>query len=41
MRMEGREQSENVEDRRGMRFPGGRGTGFGCIGLLVVMVISC
>ena len=40
MRWEGREQSSNVEDRRGMRVPGGRGTGFGCIGLLVVMVIA-
>jgi len=40
MRWQGREQSENIEDRRGMRVPGGRGTGFGCIGLLVVMVIA-
>ena len=40
MRWEGREQSSNVEDRRGMRVPRGRGTGFGCIGLLVVMVIA-
>jgi uncharacterized protein len=40
MRMEGREESENVEDRRGMRIPGGRGTGFGCIGILLVLVIS-
>ncbi|HYN05387.1 MAG TPA: neutral zinc metallopeptidase [Vicinamibacteria bacterium] len=40
MRWEGREQSTNVEDRRGMRVPGGKGTGFGCIGILVVMVIA-
>ena len=41
MRMEGREESENVEDRRGMRFPGGRtGAGVGCLGLLAVIVIS-
>ena len=40
MRWEGREQSDNIEDRRGMRVPGGRGAGFGCIGLLVVMVIA-
>ena len=40
MRWEGREGSSNIEDRRGMRVPGGRGTGFGCIGLLVVLGIS-
>ena len=40
MRMEGREGSENVEDRRGMRVPGGRGAGFGCIGLILVLAIS-
>jgi uncharacterized protein len=40
MRWEGREQSTNVEDRRGMRLPGGRGAGFGCLGLLAVLVIS-
>ncbi len=40
MRMEGREESENVEDRRGMRVPGGTGTGIGCLGLLAVIVIS-
>jgi predicted metalloprotease len=41
MRMEGREESENVEDRRGMRIPGGRrGAGIGCVGLLAVLVIS-
>jgi predicted metalloprotease len=40
MRWEGREGSSNIEDRRGMRIPGGRGGGFGCIGLLVVLAIS-
>jgi predicted metalloprotease len=40
MRWEGREGSSNIEDRRGMRIPGGRGGGFGCIGLLVVLGIS-
>jgi predicted metalloprotease len=40
MRMEGREESENVEDRRGMRVPGGRGTGIGCLGLVAGIVIS-
>jgi len=38
--MEGREESENVEDRRGMRIPGGAGTGVGCVGLLAVVVIA-
>jgi predicted metalloprotease len=40
MRMEGREESQQVEDRRGMRIPGGRGAGFGCFGLLAVLVIA-
>jgi len=40
MRWEGREGSSNIEDRRGMRVPGGRGAGFGCVGLLVVIGIS-
>jgi predicted metalloprotease len=39
MRWEGRQGSSNVEDRRGMRLPGG-GVGVGCGGLLLVMVIS-
>src|SRR5512138_1375918 len=39
MRWEGRAESENVEDRRGLRIPGG-GAGIGCGGLLVVLVIS-
>jgi uncharacterized protein len=41
MRWEGQEGSSNIEDRRGMGgLPGGRGAGFGCIGLLVVLLIS-
>jgi predicted metalloprotease len=40
MRMEGRERSANVEDRRGMRVPGGRKGGVGCVGLLVVLAIA-
>jgi predicted metalloprotease len=40
MRWEGREGSSNIEDRRGMGLPGGRGAGFGCVGLLIVIVIS-
>jgi predicted metalloprotease len=40
MRWEDREGSSNVEDRRGMRVPGGRAGGVGCVGLLVVIVIS-
>jgi hypothetical protein len=40
MRWEGQEGSSNIEDRRGMGMPGGRGAGFGCIGLLIVIVIS-
>jgi len=40
MRWEGQEQSDNVEDRRGMRMPGGRGAGFGCGGVLLVLVIA-
>jgi predicted metalloprotease len=39
MRWEGREESDNVEDRRGFRVPGG-GAGIGCGGLLLVIVIS-
>ena len=39
MRWEGRSGSSNIEDRRGMRVPGG-GAGVGCVGLLVVIVIS-
>ena len=40
MRWEGREGSRRIEDRRGMRIPGGRGAGFGCFGLLAVLGIS-
>lgn len=40
MRWEGRQRSDNIEDRRGMRVPGGRGAGFGCVGLLIVMVVA-
>ena len=40
MRWEGREGSSNIEDRRGMGMPGGRGAGFGCIGLVIVIAIS-
>jgi len=40
MRLEDEAESDNVEDRRGMRMPGGRGAGFGCVGLLVVLAIS-
>jgi predicted metalloprotease len=40
MRLEDEPESENVEDRRGMRLPGGRGAGIGCLGLLAVVVIS-
>jgi predicted metalloprotease len=41
MRMEGREESQQVEDRRGMRIPGGRrGAGVGCFGLLAVLAIA-
>ncbi|HXY38103.1 MAG TPA: neutral zinc metallopeptidase [Vicinamibacteria bacterium] len=39
MRWEGREESDNVEDRRGFSIPGG-GAGIGCGGLLLVIVIS-
>ena len=41
MRWEGQQGSSNIEDRRGMGgMPGGRGAGFGCIGLVVVLLIS-
>lgn len=39
MRWEGRAESDNIEDRRGMRIPGG-GAGLGCGGLVLVLVIS-
>jgi hypothetical protein len=43
MRWEGRRESDQVEDRRGARFPGGRGglaVGGGCGTLILVLVIS-
>ena len=40
MRWEGRERSANVEDRRGRRVPGGKAGGFGCFGILAVLVIA-
>jgi uncharacterized protein len=40
MRLENETESRNVEDRRGMRLPGRRGAGLGCVGLLVVLGIS-
>jgi predicted metalloprotease len=40
MRWEGRRESRNIEDRRGMRVPGARGVGFGCGTLIFVLVIS-
>lgn len=39
MRWQGRDESDNVEDRRGFRVPGG-GAGIGCGGLLLVLGIS-
>jgi uncharacterized protein len=40
MRLEGQGESQNVEDRRGRRMVSGRGAGFGCVGLLIVIGIS-
>lgn len=40
MRWEGRRQSRNVEDRRGMRVPGGRRGGVSCLGILIVLAIA-
>jgi predicted metalloprotease len=39
MRWEDGEQSDNVEDRRGMRMPGGRG-GVGIVGIVIALVAS-
>ena len=39
MRWEGQGQSHNVEDRRGMRMPGGR-AGLGCGGVLLILGIA-
>jgi predicted metalloprotease len=40
MRWKGRRQSTNVEDRRGMRVPGGRRGGVSCLGIIVVLAIA-
>jgi predicted metalloprotease len=40
MRWEGRRESRNIEDRRGVRVPGGRGVGFGCGTIIFVIVVS-
>jgi hypothetical protein len=40
MRIEDQRRSENIEDRRGMRMPGGRGLVGGGIGVLVVALIA-
>lgn len=40
MRIEDQRRSENIEDRRGMRVPGGRGMVGGGIGVLVIAVIA-
>jgi predicted metalloprotease len=40
MRWEGRRRSRNVEDRRGMRVPGGRRGGLSCLGILIVLAIA-
>ena len=40
MRFEDQPRSENIEDRRGMRMPGGRGLAVGGIGTVVIAVIA-
>ena len=40
MRLEDQPRSENIEDRRGMRIPGGRGLAVGGIGTVVLAVIA-
>jgi len=40
MRWQGRRASTRVDDRRGMRLPGGRSAGIGCGGLLIVIVLT-
>jgi hypothetical protein len=40
MRWQDRRASDRVEDRRGMRMPGGRPVGLGCGGLLLVIVVT-
>jgi predicted metalloprotease len=40
MRLEDQQRSENVEDRRGMRIPGGRAVAGGGIGVIVIALIA-
>jgi predicted metalloprotease len=40
MRLEDQQRSENVEDRRGMRIPGGKGLAGGGIGIIVIALIA-
>jgi len=40
MRWQGSRASGNVEDRRGMRIPTGRGAGLGCGGLILLLVVA-
>jgi predicted metalloprotease len=40
MRIEDQRRSENIEDRRGMRMPGGRGLAGGGIGIVVIALIA-
>jgi predicted metalloprotease len=40
MRLEDQQRSENIEDRRGMRIPGGRGLAGGGIGIVVIVLIA-
>jgi predicted metalloprotease len=41
MRWEDQRQSTNVEDRRGMRMPGGRAGGIGIVGIAIAILGSC
>jgi hypothetical protein len=40
MRLEDQQRSENIEDRRGMRIPGGKGLAGGGIGIVVIALIA-
>ncbi len=40
MRWRGRRESSQIEDRRGMRVPGGKAGGLGCGGLLLVLLFA-
>ncbi len=40
MRLDDQERSENIEDRRGMRIPGGKGLAGGGIGIVVIALIA-